>query len=216
VFLSVALVAEGTSDHDFLQPLLRRAVENLCLDHLTSAVVVSDILPIAVTPLRDESYFEAARRAVTGARHGFHILVVHRDSGGAALSRDTGFLDELTGTVREALPSHGLVPVVPVQEMEAWTLADGDALRAVFRTKMSDDDLRIPRRPAEVERITDPKAHLASVLARTSGPRRRHRDVSSFLDALANLIDLTRLQGVPAYCEWERLMTSAIRDLGYR
>ncbi|WP_158516729.1 hypothetical protein [Scytonema hofmannii] len=47
--------------------------------------------------------------------------------------------------------------VVPIREMEAWALVDGDALRGAFGTVLDDSALGISTRLREVEGIFEPK-----------------------------------------------------------
>ena len=52
--------------------------------------------------------------------------------------------------------------LIPVEETEAWLLADPDAIRAVFNMRGTP---RIPKRP---ETIKDPKEFLREIVSRNS------------------------------------------------
>ena len=56
------------------------------------------------------------------------ILFVHRDADGPSAQQR---LDEITSATLAAKIELTVIPVVPVQELEAWLLADPAAIRAV-------------------------------------------------------------------------------------
>lgn len=106
--------------------------------------------------------------------------------------------------------------VVPVREMEAWTLVDGNALRATFGTVLDNKALGIPSSPREVERIYDPKLVLNEAYDKVVGlPRRRKTNVTSFLNAIGERIDLNQLRQVQAYQRFETELYRALFELGY-
>lgn len=57
------------------------------------------------------------------------------------------------------------VVLIPIEEIEAWLLADSNALRSVFRMRTAP---AVPRNP---ETITNPKEHLAGLVSRNSKTR---------------------------------------------
>jgi len=206
------MIAEGTTDHNFLGPLLHRAVDDICLREAKGSVIVSDVMRIDVRQRDDEDYFQAAARVARENAGGYHIMFLHRDSGGAGQQARPIVMDRLFSSVAAGVPDRSQVRVVPVQETEAWALADGDALRQVFRVRMSDAELGIPRTPVMVEGVEGPKERLATVYGRTLTPRRRRRDVSAFLPAIALSVEIGRLRAVPAFKAWEQATTDALRS----
>lgn len=108
------------------------------------------------------------------------------------------------------------VGVVPVREMEAWALADGDALRGAFGAVLDDAALGIPIRPREVEGIFDPKVVLEQAYRNVVGQRRRgKRKVADFFDVIGERVRLERLREVPAYQHFEQELRTALLELGY-
>src|ERR1043166_1036454 len=57
------------------------------------------------------------------------------------------------------------IVLIPIEEIEAWLLADSDALRSVFRMR------RTPRVPAHPETIRGPKEYLGEIVGRNSKTR---------------------------------------------
>jgi hypothetical protein len=124
------MIAEGPSDHTFLGPLLHRAVDEICLREAKGSVTVSDILRIDVRQRDDEDYFQAASRVAQEHAGGYHLLFLHRDSGGAGQQARPIVIDRLCSSVAAAVPKRSCIWVVPVQETEAWALADGKTSRS--------------------------------------------------------------------------------------
>lgn len=205
--LCTGLVAEGTSDYVFLLPLIRRLLLDLCVD----AELVAVAEPIE---LRGEgpTRRDKIARAVERARQEVDVVVVHADGRGQLdRVRAEQVVPGLEAARELGVPSVG---AVPVKEMEAWALCDGDALRRAFSTALGDGDLGVPSRPAEVERIVDPKAALRCLHGRIVGRRRTSRAVS-FLPRLAEEVSLARLRGVPAFAEFESELRVVLEECRY-
>jgi len=87
-----------------------------------------------------------------------HLVVMHDlDEGDASK-----LLEELNQAI-ESLSFDGSLILIPIQEVEAWLLCDASALKQVFNMK------KIPRVPAEPERIREPKEHLRDLVRKSCG-----------------------------------------------
>lgn len=222
-YLQLALLAEGSSDHRFLPTILRKLAIDLCSRHATRPIdVADDVLDLTAlrisSDMNDEDRGEKTRKILLDAAKSFNILFVHADGGGepqrARISQFEPWAEWTRGqdVFQESRP----VAVVPVREMEAWTLADGDALRAAFGTVLSDDELGLPNRPKDVETILDPKKTLEEVHTRVVGRRRRKKErTATFLSAIGERIRLDLLRQIPAFEVLDGDLQQALRDLGY-
>ena len=218
-YLGLALFAEGSTDYRLLGRILYRAVENLCLLCANDVVEIGDVRELDAPKAykdcnRATRILEAARRDI-GV---FHILFIHADADGDAGRARQERVAPAVRLIREeeGLTDTHSVAVVPVRETEAWALADGDALRGAFGTTLDDNGLGIPARPQEVERLTTPKRVLD--LARreaVGGGRRRRQRATTYLNAIGERVDLTRLRAVPAYRRFEGDLRAALGQLGY-
>lgn len=133
--LVLALYAEGPTDVRFLPILIRRTVERLLarqgrmdVDVLDVIVMSQDIQRRCTTQV--ERLVEAARMAA-----GYHGLIVHADADGPTRNRA---LDERLApgfaairSVREKV-CMSVVPLIPIHMVEAWMLADAEALRRII------------------------------------------------------------------------------------
>ena len=89
-----------------------------------------------------------------------YIIVVHDlDTASEAELRQ-----DLEGRVRGVAVRASLV-LIPVREMEAWLLADAEALRKTFNLK------RAPKLPRNPENIANPKEYLGEVVWKSGRKR---------------------------------------------
>jgi hypothetical protein len=88
--------------------------------------------------------------------------------------------------------------------MEAWGLADGDALRAVFGTALTNAELGLPRHVRHVEALADPKRTLEKAYRRVLGTARPKKRAADFLDALGLRTRLECLRQIPSFRSMEK------------
>lgn len=217
-WLGLALYAEGSTDHRFLDELLRRTVEHLLIDG-GYAVDLSSVqrLPVgAEEPNRAERIAVGSQR-IQGA---FHLLFVHADGAGDAERAREERVQPGIDAMHARVGGEGRrgVAVVPVRETEAWALADADCLRRILGTQRSPADLGLPQSPTELENLSDPKATFAAVVreARPGRRGRRRPMPGSFLDLIGQQARISQLARLSAF---ERLLSDldeALRALGFR
>src|SRR5205085_9734766 len=123
-----------------------------------------------------EAILLAAKKAV-----GYHILIVHADADHpkadkARLERfEPGY--KLVQQTNEDV-CKDLLPIIPVQAIEAWMLADYELLLAEIGTRMSMYDLGIPEKASQVEAISNPKQRLKEVVRKAYASRsKRQRNI---------------------------------------
>lgn len=108
---------------------------------------------------------------------GIDMVFIHRDSDGPDRKRRER---EIRRGVEESGFPHPLIPVIPVQETEAWLLLDEQAIRDVVASK-GKQSLRLPK-PNAIEGTRKPKEILQKALlaaSETSG-RRLKKEKNSF------------------------------------
>ena len=106
------------------------------------------------------------------------------------------------------------VAVIPVRETEAWALVDGDALRNIFGTTLTDGALGLPPSAGAVEAVSDPKDSLNRAFATTHPTgRRRKQGVSPLLNALGEQVSLPLLRQLTAFVSLEDELREALRQL---
>jgi hypothetical protein len=211
----LALVAEGPTDYRFLPSVLYRLTEDLCLHHGLSTVQVDPVRALDLDgTIRDRTeQIVAAARQADGS---YQVLFLHTDGAGdpEAAIRER-FMRWNRGLAALGRADERAIAVVPVREMEAWALSDGEALRGAFGTTLSDDQLGLPRRAQDVENVRDPKRMLKMAYERALRPRVPKRPVVAALEAIAERVELTRLRMLPAFQRLEQDLRNALRDLQY-
>lgn len=214
-YLGLALYAEGPTDYYFLRPVLQRLCEDLCACEAVEPVEVSAVLALnhpaaAGGAPRAQRILAAAEQA----RESWNILFVHADGANDPRRARQEQVEPGLALLRSAFSGeHFGVAVIPVRETEAWAIADGDAIRSVFGTRLGDVELGLaPRR--NVESVVDPKVTLQKAFeaVQPSGQRRR-QGTAPYLNTLGENASLECLRSLPAFTELERDLRAALQTL---
>ncbi|MDP4302986.1 DUF4276 family protein [Leptothrix discophora] len=215
-YLGLALYSEGRTDDYFLRPLLLRLCADICLQEGQEPVDFGDVEALSHPPrLSDAPRHERILAAASGHRDAWQILFIHGDGEG---DPDAAWRDRVQPGI-EAVQTHfaaagRAVGVVPVRETESWGLHDGQALRSVFGTTLSDARLQLPGSARAVEAAKDPKAILNRAFLQT-GPngQRQRKGVSPYLNALGEQVDLARLRELPSFSQLVDNLRAALRSM---
>jgi hypothetical protein len=214
-YLRLALIREGKTDQLFLSRVLSRATARQCERLASEQVDVGAVLELET---KDRT-MEACCAVALNEADDFDLLFVHTDGNG---NWESALEERVIPIVRvlekaESRSRQRAVAVIPVRMMEAWALADGDALRRAFGCEKSDADFGLPSPRHTLERESDPKALLDRCHAIARGGRRARRSrsepSSSFLDRIAEEISLERLLELPSYARFEKDLLAALSFL---
>ncbi|MBN8284399.1 DUF4276 family protein [Zoogloea sp.] len=215
-YLGLALYAEGPTDYYFLRPLLQRLCEDLCARGARQPVEFSAVLelddPIQLKNASRDARIVGAARAAQGA---WQLLFVHSDGEAApAKVRAERTAPALARLQQEFGEAYAGVAVVPIRETEAWAMFDTEAVREVFGTTQTADDLGLPLAAAMAEATADPKRTLDDAfLATNPSGRRRKQGVSPMLNALGERASLQRLRQLPSFVVLETELREALLRL---
>lgn len=103
---------------------------------------------------------------------------------------------------------------MPVRETETWAILDGDALRQVLGTTLTDQAMGLPRTAREAEKVKDPKALLNHAFKATQPTgRRKSLGTSPHLAAMGECVALDKLRGAASFAALEAELTDALRYL---
>jgi hypothetical protein len=212
--LVMAFCGEGSTDYRFLTRIIERTA-----GALRPNVEIYPMTPIAKADLEADSEEEIILKAA-GEAQGMHLLVYHLDADGPAErvpeSRANRFEPGLQ-LIKAAgdMVCPDVVPVIPVHTLEAWLLADPEALAKAVGTPVKPDELGLPSHPHQVEAVPKPKAALQQALDKACASRsnRRHAGSDRYFATLAETISLERLDKVPAYAQFKRELAEALQRL---
>jgi hypothetical protein len=214
--LALALYAEGNTDYRFLPLIIQRTSRQILAEHKRSNVNVDRveaIRPLEKGPTREENILQAARLA-----HRYQALIIHADADDK--SSEKALNERIMPGVRLVQQSNAarcekLLPLIPIQAIEAWMLADYKVLCAEMRTDLTARMLGIPEKSALVESISKPKLRLIEAIAKANKQRRPHQkiDISTLYEPLGQKIRLERLKQLDAYKEFEVRLTQLFIEL---
>lgn len=187
------LVAEGGTDEIFLGIVISRQLRDLTA---ASSRCVVDVEATEIAACRSILDCERVVGALAELAADCHLLFVHNDH------RERDKADAIVNGSWICMP---VIRMVPVKETEAWLLADSGVW-----VRLGGSDLRrLPARPRDVEKISDPKKILAEVAPQRGKP------VRDYFEYIARNIDLAILAQVPAYADWVAETRNALKGLGY-
>jgi len=235
--LVLAFYAEGETDERFLPTVIRRTAEDVLVRYGRTSVDVLDPVVIDGRDIKrrfarqDERILQAARAA-----NGYHALLVHADADYPTRVRAFNERFQPGWRLVQQPPTHDrctrLMPIIPIHMVEAWMLADADALREIIGTTVNAQRLGLPPTIRQIERCADPnslsgkslerlmqplsaclgtfrigcKALLQQVIQNASAAqtRRRHAKVSEIPGPLAQKVRLDQLVALNAYRQFRR------------
>ena len=156
-------IGEGVSDNPLVQPLEKLCV--LCGADEAAGTAVDWQLLSSKPPRSVARRVRAALEIEPAA----NLVFVHRD---ADAPEPVPRLEEIRRAIEELALEVPGVPVVPIQETEAWLLLDEAEIRKVAENPRGRMDLALPPL-SQVESVANPKARLEEALYRASGLRGR-------------------------------------------
>ena len=214
MYLSWAAFYEGPSDRAYFDILLPR----LLSDILGSRGERPFQIPAtpAVYILRNGRDIGEVAQEICDERDAFHLLFLHADTGGRELEerihdRREAFIK--SAGQRCGWPEDRVALLSPRHEMEAWALADGNAVCRALGFQGQASKVGLPQTAAAAERLVDPKRKLEEVVRQISG--RRVKDVANkVLPLIAQEQDLDLLRGSDSFQRFEASLSTCLVSLG--
>lgn len=212
----IGLTTEGSTDVRFLESIVERTFIHIAFECKNDIEPYVKVLKIDKTRLSFNEYIEKASKQGI-EEMGMHILCVHTDADNRTV--DKVYMEKITPAKNylensEACLCKILIPVVPVQMMEAWMLADKLLLKKEIGTDMSDEELGINKMP---ELFSDPKDVISNAIriAHQSLAKRRRKDLSinELYASIGKKIELQKLESLPSYNTFKEEVRSAYRIL---
>ena len=219
--LQIGLFAEGSTDLRLLGPIIQKTFVEVQSAPLEAAVVV--LAPIEIKGVGasySEKLHDAARRA---AVQGVQILCVQLDADDRKPKQvKDRKLDPALAHLR-AQPATSLCgnicPLVPVQAMEAWMLADLDLLRRAIDTSLTVQELKLTRLPEAYARPKDDLEAAIRLAQQEGNQRRRLRGrgttIANLYGPVGELLGLHKLKPLPSYRAFRTAAEAALEQLGY-
>jgi Domain of unknown function (DUF4276) len=215
--LFVGLLTEGSTDERFLAPIVERTLNDIVFAEVPGE---HDVNVILVDPGKGLDFVETV---LAGAEQGLvnfgiRLLCVHTDADNTTAN------DVYRNKINPAKDSLAkkdeanfckiIAALVPVQEMEAWMLADKDLLKKEIGTDKTEAELGIARAP---EAIARPKEVIEEAirLARADLAKRRRGNlqIGDLYASMAQKIAIERLNHLPSYQDFKENIRAAFIEL---
>lgn len=213
----IGLTTEGPTDIRFLEKIVERTFENIAHDCRCDVEPVFKVLNVKKQGLSFVEYvLEASRQGIN--EMGMTILCVHSDADAPTIDRvmnNKMLVAQISlEDADEETHCKILVPIIPVQMMESWMLADKDLLKQEIGTNLTDSVLGINRAP---ESIADPKRVIEDAIRISRGNivKRHRRDlrISDIYMSVGQKVAIDKLLSLPSYQNFQEQVRDAYRKL---
>jgi hypothetical protein len=217
-YLSLAFLAEGASDVRFLEGIAIRLIYDLVVGSGQQEVEIQ--LPCEWLDSGRPKDNQSRVSLICRAKQAHDLFVLHADASRAARARiESSIVEEIRAgaALRCTLERWRLVPLLPSREMEAWVLADPDAIaRALGYVNGWPDGVHLDYDVQGVESIPSPGGIFEQVIvALQRGRRFRRRESGSLLlNVIAESCDLDALRRLASFRAFEAEVSIALANLG--
>ena len=216
-YLSLALYAEGPTDHVFLQSILYRLTHETAFRISDRPVEIAEAfvrgVPSGAASARKDRIEQVFGKALSS--NAINLLFLHTDGGSDEAAARRERIEPFSNYAKSQWPSVLCVPVVPVRETEAWAIADTSALIADLGTRKSAADLGLDELPLQAEREPSPKAKLrrAQDLVRQGRRARTKQGIEGIPAGLGARVRLDNLRQLSAFKTLENDLEQALNAL---
>lgn len=214
----IGLITEGTTDNRFLESIAKRTFEEIGFDCNGDIEIFVTTLSINKTNLRFVDYVQHASKYGL-EEFGISVLCIHADADDMDDTNVYNFkilpAQEILNRLDEGKYCTLLTPLIPVQMMEAWMLADKELLKKEIGTTRSDIDLGINRKP---EQVKNPKALIENAIRVSMEylpKRRRNLTIGELYQPLGQKIRLAELDKLDSYKKFKDEIRRTYRTLNY-
>ena len=154
MYLAWASMYEGGSDATYFDVLIPRVIEQI-LSLKGIRPVQIPAAPSVRVGVQNRSIDKVAEE-ICENKDAFHLLFIHADTDGR--HRENGIKSRREAYIETAnelcgWPSDRTIVLSPRHEMEAWAIADGDAVCRALGYKGKPIELQLPASPLAAERL---------------------------------------------------------------
>lgn len=214
--LTLGLYAEGRTDERFLPIIIQRTTQAILIAY--DRMGIEALEPIVIKKPANISHLDECILYAAQETSDYHTLIIHSDAddrshqqtiierfhpGYALVQQDKGRVCKT------------LIPIIPVRMVEAWMLADPDALQKALKVTVHLSNIGVPSKAKLVELEREPKKILDQViqLAYPHKAQTWGRIKGDLYERLAPLINLDRLKQVPSYSRFITDMTTTLKNI---
>lgn len=213
----VGLFTEGTTDTRFLKPIMERTLENILTAECKGNFdfTIEEITITKTDKKFVEWVLEASKKGI--ADFGMTFLCVHTDADAKTKnnSYDTKINPAINALQQENDDTHCkiVIALVPVQEIEAWMLADTKCLKNELGTNESDTTLGIHKNP---ENQAKPKEVIENAIriARQNLTKKRRNSltIADLYLPIGQSLELKYLEKLDSYQDFKDNIRNALKS----
>ncbi|MDR2237332.1 MAG: DUF4276 family protein [Chryseobacterium sp.] len=199
--LFIGLISEGSTDNRFLFSVIKRTIDAIIFEY-------GGVTEIYIEEIKKETGKKFVQQVID-ANKDYHkenfinILLVHSDSDyhndSKAIKKFTLLMDEVS-LIEDNLICKNIIPIIPIQMIEAWMLADIDLFLDVISSTKSKSELDLNGNP---EAFTDPKDKIKNALQiiNLERPKKRRKDlqIAELYQLIGQKIEIEKLLGLNSF-----------------
>lgn len=212
--LIVAYCTEGKTDIQFLETVIERSLHYCLFEYGNIQAEVIGIVPLnGHGDSFVEKHLDVCQKAI---EKGAEILCVHTDADDID---DHGVLTHKINPFLAALDQNKdcfqiVVPMIPVQEIEAWMMANKQLLKEQMGTTLSDHDLGLQNKP---ESYSNPKQTIENAVSevRKTMPKRFRNQISigQLYEAVGRHLEIADLMQLESFKKFIENLHQALIQL---
>jgi len=201
--LTVALHAEGTTDHRFFKPIIQRTLEDIILnsDYDIELYSIVDIYK----ETGNNYCNEIIRASKIAYNSGIKCLIIHCDADADNVKnvmqhKITPACSAIEENTNGDTLCKNIIPLIPIYMTEAWMLSDIELLKSeICAEKIDNATLGLNKHP---QSYSNPKEVIRNSITISQSNRTKHRrtfDISELYSPLGQKIDLVKLKQLTSF-----------------
>lgn len=211
ISITIGLWAEGKTDERFLSPIIKRVLQDIINEdrERVQAIEVDElqIFPLS-SDIKDRKKFrdKALNILETAKKNNLTLVCIHTDAD--APTDKKAYKEKIKPTIEHTQQQDKfieyIVPIIPIQTIESWLLADKNCLfKQIGYTDLT------PELNSNPEKIRKPKERIKKLISETlkNAPRRRRQcqlNIGDIYGPLGNEIALEELRRLSSFDKFER------------
>ncbi|MCU0326374.1 MAG: DUF4276 family protein [Spirosomaceae bacterium] len=211
------LFTEGSTDLRFLEPIVRKTLTSVAFDCSGQIDIEISLIEIDKTGL---NFVEQILKASKDGFRDFGIMMLCVQTDADNKTLQSTYQSKIIPAVErlkeqdENLFCRILTAIIPIQETEAWMLADKELLKREIGTEKTDNELEINRFP---EDIANPKEVIENAIriARANLTKKRRSDlnIADLYFPIGQSIDIEKLETLSSFQNFKENVRVAFRTL---
>ena len=215
-YIITGIHTEGTTDNRFLTPVIERTLTQIALECPAQSEIIVQFITVNYT---GASFIDKVKAVTEEAlKYGCNFLCIHADADNENSKKIYEYkinpaIKSLQDTYKEKMPY--IIPLIPVQEMEAWMLADKELLKDEIGTTKSDTELYLPKSP---EQIAKPKERIEEAIhiATRDLPKKRQKlNIADLYLPIGQSVSLTKLAQLSSYLDFQENIRKAFKEANF-